>query len=178
MMKIGRIAAAFFTLAFASGVFAADTPTPLKDADIAAFISIWPQTAQALVAADPEFDPALTSALRGQLEEMAASDSKDSELDAAVAAVGYTDFETFAATASRILLAAQWAKNAPDAGDLNSAIDTIEKDEVRTADEKAELISALKKAYTKALADRPSDDDIAVAKPFVGAIDKAITVDE
>lgn len=178
MMKIGRIAAAFFTLAFASGVFAADTPTPLKDADIAAFISIWPQTAQALVAADPEFDPALTSALRGQLQEMAASDSKDSRLDAAVAAVGYADFETFAAIAGQILLAAQWANDPPDAGDLNAAIDAIEKDALRTADERAELISALKKAYTKAIADRPSDDDIAVAKPFVGAIDKAITVDE
>ena len=178
MMKIGRIAAAFFMLAFAPSLFAADAVAPLKDADIAAFISIWPQTAQALAAADPEFDPALTNALRSQLEEMAASDSKESRLDAAVAAVGYADFETFAAMAGRILLAGQWAKNAPDAGDLNAAIDAIEKDALRTADERAELIAALKKAYNKVLADKPSDDDIAVAKPFVGAIDKAITVDE
>ncbi len=178
MMKIGIIAAALLTLLFASAAFAGGSSAPLKDADIAAFVSIWPQTAQALAAADPEFDPALTNALRGQLQEMATSDSKDSKLDAAVTAVGFADFESFAEIADRIFLAAQWAKDPPEAGELNAAIDAIEKDALRTADERAGLIAALKKAYNKAVADKPSDADIAAAKPFVSAIDKAIAVDE
>ena len=178
MMNTGWAALAFFLVSMASGAFAGDNGAHLKDADIAAFISVWPQTAKALSEVDPEFDPTLKNALRRQLEEMAASDSKNSKLDAAAIAAGFTDFETFAATAGRILLAAQWAADAPDAGDLNAAIDAIEKDEVRTADEKAELVGALKKAYGKALADKPSDNDIAVAKPFASAISKAIAVDE
>jgi hypothetical protein len=178
MMKTGRTALAFFLVFLTTGSFAGDNGAPLKDADIATFISIWPQAATALSEADPEFDPTLTNALRSQLEEMAASDSNDSKLDAAAVASGYIDFEVFAATAGRILLAAQWATDAPDAGDLNAAIDAIEKDEVRTADEKAELIGALKKAYGKALADKPSDSDIALTKPFASAISKAIGVDE
>jgi hypothetical protein len=178
MMKTGRTGLAFFFVFLATGAFAGDNGAPLEDADIATFISVWPQAEKALSKVDPEFDPTLTNALRSQLEEMAASDSKDSKLDAAAVAAGYIDFETFAATAGRILLAAQWAADAPDAGDLNAAIDAIEKDEVRTADEKAELVGSLKKAYGKALADKPSDNDIAVTKPFASAISKAIAVDE
>jgi hypothetical protein len=177
MIKSGAAASVFFTLACASGASAGGADQPLKDADIAAFISIWPQTAKALAAADPEFDPALVNGLRGQLEEMAASDSKDSKLDAVAAAAGYPDFETFAAQASRILLAAQWAKDAPDKADLNAAIDGVAKDQVRTAAEKADLAAALKQAYAKALAEKPADEDIAAATPFVGAVDKALAVD-
>ena len=178
MMKIGLIAGALLAMGFASAAVAAENGAPLTGAEIAAFISIWPQTAKTLAVTDPEFDPTLTRALRSQLEEMAASDSKDSKLDAAATAAGYPDFETFATMASRILLAGQWAADAPDAGDLNAAIDAIEKDDLRAADEKAELIAALKKAYSAALAGKPSDADIAAALPFVDAIGKAVAIDQ
>lgn len=178
MMKISRIALALLALAFAPEAAAGENPAPLTGADIAAFVSVWPKVANALADADPEFDPALANAIRAQLEEMAASDSKDSKLDAAAIAAGYPDFETFATMASRILLAGQWAADAPDAGDLNAAIDAIEKVDLRAADEKAELIAALKKAYSAALAGKPSDADIAAALPFVDAIGKAVAIDQ
>ncbi len=177
MLKIGWISFVFLAQFPVAQAFCGEIDTPLGASDIATFIALWPETSKALAAADPEFDPALTNGLRGQLQEMAASDSKDSKLDSAVGTAGYRDFETFAALSSRIFLAAQWAKDAPDEADLNAAIDGIENDQVRTAEQKAEMVGALKQAYIKALAEKPADEDIALAKPFVGAIDKALAVD-
>ncbi len=177
-MKFGASALVSFALAGVCSALASDAAVTLKASEIAAFVAEWPGTAKALAAADPEFDPALTDALSSQLEEMAASDSKDSRLDAAVSLAGFPDFETFAALSSRILTAAQWAKDAPDEGDLAAAIGAVGADTARTADEKAELVASLKQAYETALADKPADADIAVVTPFADAIGKAIAVDE
>jgi hypothetical protein len=150
---------------------------PLAEKDIAAFVSVWPAMSMDLATADPEYDPELINGLRQQLDEMAASDSKDSALDRIVASDGYADFETMAALAGRILLAAQWAKDAPDQADLNAAIAGVEADTVRTASEKADLIRALKEGFERALAERPSDADIETVRPFIGALDKAVGID-
>ncbi len=178
MMRFGAVALVVVSLATLSNASAGNEAAQLKDTEIAAFIAVWPGTAKALAAVDPEFDPALTNALSSQLEEMAAGDSKDSKLDAAVLPARFGDFETFAALTSLILTAAPWAKDAPDNADLAAAISAVEADTVRIADEKVELIAALKKAYETALARKPPDADIAVVMPFVSAIEKAIAVDE
>jgi hypothetical protein len=174
-MRIGAFA--FVILAGVSNAFAGDDAAPLTASDIAAFVATWPQTAQALSAADPEFDPALTGALDKQLQEMAASDSKDSDLDHAAGLAGFADFDAFAARSSRILLAAQWARDPPDAAGLAAAIAAVEADANRTSAERTELISALKKGYGKALEDKPADADIDAVKPFLTAVNKAIGVD-
>ena len=177
-MKFGASALVSFTFAGVCSALAADAALTLKASDVAAFVAVWPGTAKALAAADPEFDPALTDALSSQLEEMAAGDPKDSRLDAAASSSGFADFETFAALSSRILTAAQWAKDAPDEADLAAAISAVEADTVRTADEKSELVASLRKAYETAMARKPLDADIAVVIPFISAIEKAIAVDE
>ncbi len=150
---------------------------PLADKDIAAFVSVWPAMSMNIAKADPEYDPKLVNGLRQQLDEMAASDSKDSALDKIAASNGYADFETMAALAGRILLAAQWIKDAPDHADLNAAIARVEADTVRTASEKADLIAGLKEGFKRALAERPSDADIETVRPFIGALDKAVGID-
>ncbi len=178
MMKFGAVAAVVVLLAGVRCATAGDSAAPLRDADVAAFIAVWPETSKALAILDAEFDRAHLNSLAEQLEEMAASDSTNSQLDAAVLLRGFGDFETFATLSSRILTAARWAKDAPDDADLAAAIIAVEADTIRTADEKVELVASLKKAYETALARKPLDADIAVVMPFVSAIEKAIAVDE
>ena len=168
----------YLTIAGISPASADDAAALLKGSDVAAFVSLWPGVAKALVDADPQFDPALTNALSSQLAEMAAGDTENSNLDLAVSLAGFANFETFASLASRILTAAQWARDAPDDADLATAIGAVEADTMRTVEEKAEIAGALKQAYAAALAARPPDADIATVRPFVSAIEKAIAVDE
>ena len=137
------------------------------------FAADWPVMAQELAKADAEFDPALAVAVEQQLQDMAAKDSKDSGLDTVAAAHGYRDFESFEAEASRILIAAKWAKDPPDDADLKAALAAVEGQADMDADAKAALKASLEEAYEEALAAKPSDADIETVRPHLAAIEAA-----
>ena len=67
MLKIGWISFVFLAQFPVAQAFCGEIDTPLGASDIATFIALWPETSKALAAADPEFEPALTNGLRGQL---------------------------------------------------------------------------------------------------------------
>ncbi|MGB8818519.1 MAG: hypothetical protein WCC66_11420 [Rhizobiaceae bacterium] len=170
-MQLKHLFLAAFLASAASTDAVGDEMAP---ADVAKFAAAWPVIAAGLTKADPEFDPTMTSVLESQLQEMAASDSKDSQLDRVVFAQGYADFETFAALSSRILTAARWAKNPPDQADLEAALSAINAGPERSADDKAALAASLKTAFEKAVAAKPADKDIATVRDQLAAIERAV----
>ena len=127
-----------------------------------------------LAKTDPDFDPALDSAVEQQLQDMATSDSKDSGLDKVAVAHDYPDFERFAAMAGRILTAAKWAKDPPGDADLKAALAAVESDTAMEANAKAALTASIEEAYAKALASKPSDADIETVRPHLAAIEAAL----
>lgn len=141
---------------------------------VARFAADWPAMAAELAKADAEFDPALDVAVEQQLQDMAASDSKDSPLDKIAAAHGYRDFESFAAVAARTFTAAKWAKDPPDDADLKAALAAVAAESEMTADAKAALSDSIEEAYAKALAAKPSDADIVTVRPHLAAIEAAL----
>ena len=141
---------------------------------VARFAAEWPVIARELAKADAEFDPALDVAVESQLQDMAASDSKDSNLDKVAAEHDYPDFESFAAMAARILIAAKWAKDPPDDADLKAALAAVDGQADMDADAKAALKASLEEAYDEALAAKPSDADIEIVRPHLAAIDTAL----
>lgn len=147
---------------------------PLSGDAVAQFAADWPVMAEELAKADPDFDPAMTDAVESQLQDMAASDSKDSKLDQVATARGYPDFESFAAVAARILIAAKWAKDPPDDADLKAALAAVAADSEMAADAKAALSASIEEAYAKALAVKPSDADIETVRPHLAAMEAAL----
>lgn len=151
-----------------------DAGTGLSQGDIDRFVKGWPAMAEELAKADTEFDPDMAVALESQLQDLAASDSKDSALDRIAAAAGYDDFESFATVAARIVTATKWAKDPPGEADIKEAVEAVNADSNRTAADKAALISELKTAYAAALKDKPDDADIEAVRPHIASIDEAI----
>ena len=76
-MKTGAVVAVVSLVAGLGNALAGDGAAPLNESDVAAFVSLWPETAKALAGVEPEFDWAVTNALGNQLQEMAAMESKD-----------------------------------------------------------------------------------------------------
>lgn len=147
---------------------------PLSGDAVARLAAAWPVMAVELAKADPDFDPAMDIVVESQLQDMAASDSKNSGLDAIAADHDYPDFESFAAVAVRILIAAKWANDPPDDADLKAALAAVEADSEMAADAKVALSASIEEAYAKALAARPSDADIETVRPHLAAIGAAL----
>jgi hypothetical protein len=135
----------------------------LNEQIIAQFAQTWVPVTQRLVIADPEFDPHNIPGLMGQLEAMAINDGIESARDKAVQPDGYSDFETWANSATSIITAAQWAHNPPDASDIDVVIDAINADNQRTPQDKAGAILELKSALEATLKHKPDASDIALA---------------
>lgn len=164
------ILSAFLVSAASDSAVGADLTT----GDVDRFIEAWPLMATEVAKADPEFDQAMAVALESQLQDMAASDSKDSKLDMIAAAHDYRDFESFAAVTARILTAAKWAKDPPDDADLKAALAAVEAQGEMGADAKATLSASIEQAFQKAIAGKPSDPDIETVRPHLAAIDAAL----
>jgi hypothetical protein len=141
---------------------------------ITQFARTWAPLSKRLVVIDPEFDPQNIVGLVQQLQQMTATDGSDSVLDNAVKLDGYANFESWAKTATLIIRAAQWAKNPPDAADIDDLIASIDADQEQAKDEKTALIADLKTAVESARLDKPDQADIDIAKHLLPLLEPVL----
>jgi hypothetical protein len=170
-LRLKHLILSAFLASVAEGALAQE---PLSGDVVAQFAADWPTMAGELAGADTDFDPAMGDAVESQLQDMAATDSKDSALDRVAAAHDYPDFESFAALAARILTAAKWAKDPPDDTDLQAALVAVDAATDMGADAKAALAASIREAFQKALAAKPSDADIQTVRQHLAAIEAAL----
>jgi hypothetical protein len=150
----------------------------LDEQIISKFAQTWEPVTKRLMEVDAEFDPQNLAGLVNQLEQMAKADGPDSARDHAVKPDGYADFETWAKTAASIVTCAQWAKDPPDAAEVETAIAAINADLEQTAEEKAALISDLKSALETAMKSKPDDADIETAKRLLPVLEPVLWQEE
>ncbi len=157
-------------MAACSGAFAGT----LNEQTVSQFAQSWDPLTKRLMAIDMEFDPQNMAGLLPQLEQMAAADGPDSVRDTAVKQDGYIDFEGWAKTAALIIRSAHWAKDPPNAADIDRAISLINTNTEQSAGEKAAMISDLKLAFEATLKQKPDQADIDVVKSLLPLIEPIV----
>jgi hypothetical protein len=150
----------------------------LDEQIISKFAQTWEPVTKRLMEVDAEFDPQNLAGLVNQLDQMAQADGPDSARDNAVKPDGYADFETWAQTAATIVTCAQWAKDPPDAAEVETAIASINAAPEQTAEEKAALIADLKAALETAMANKPDQADIDTAKRLLPVLEPILWQEE